>query len=140
MRNPEFTRQRLTDVAVRAMAQYGGAGVRVDRIAAESGINKRMIYHYFGGKEGLCANVLALQISALSDILIEPQLAMLRTQLASLLPSGNAPIGEGVSSREMSGLLLSKRTGMLPLSCCAHCWTLKTMICCQMETLPAGWR
>ena len=105
MRNPELTRQRLTDVAVRAMAQYGGAGVRVDRIAAESGINKRMIYHYFGGKEGLCANVLALQISALSDILIEPQLAMLRTQLASLLPSGNAPIGEGVSSREMSGLL-----------------------------------
>ena len=53
MRNPELTRQRLIEVAVRAMAQYGEAGVRVDRIAAESGINKRMIYHYFGGKEGL---------------------------------------------------------------------------------------
>ena len=121
MRNPELTRQRLIEVTAQAMAQYGGAGVRVDRIAAESGINKRMIYHYFGGKEGLCANVLALQISALSDILIEPQLAMLRTQLASLLPSGNAPIGK-VSSREMSDCL-GKRTGMLPLSCCAHCWT-----------------
>ena len=138
MRNPEFTRQRLTDVAVRAMAQYGGAGVRVDRIAAESGINKRMIYHYFGGKEGLCANVLALQISALSDILIEPQLAMLRTQLASLLPSGNAPIGKGYRHAKCRDCL-GQRTGMLPLSCCAHCWTLKTMICCQMETLPAGW-
>ena len=48
MRNPEKTRQRLIEVTAQAMAQHGGAGVRVDRIAAESGINKRMIYHYFG--------------------------------------------------------------------------------------------
>ena len=102
MRNPELTRQRLIEVTAQAMAQYGEAGVRVDRIAAEAGINKRMIYHYFGGKEGVCANVLSLQISALSFILNEPQIAMLRTQLASFLPSGNAPIGKGMLASEIS--------------------------------------
>ena len=86
MRNPEKTRQRLIEVTAHAMAQYGGAGVRVDRIAAESGINKRMIYHYFGDKEGVCATVLALQILALSPILHETQLTLLRARLASLLP------------------------------------------------------
>ena len=71
------TRQRLIEVTAHAMAQYGEAGVRVDRIAAESGINKRMIYHYFGDKEGVCATVLALQILALSSILHEPQMPCL---------------------------------------------------------------
>jgi AcrR family transcriptional regulator len=28
-------------------------GARVDEIARKAGVNKRMIYHYFGGKEGL---------------------------------------------------------------------------------------
>ncbi|QLL66224.1 TetR/AcrR family transcriptional regulator (plasmid) [Sinorhizobium mexicanum] len=33
-------------------------GARIDNIARRSGSNKRMIYHYFGDKEGLYAEVL----------------------------------------------------------------------------------
>ena len=73
MRNPEKTRQRLIEVTAQAMAQHGGAGVRVDRIAAESGINKRMIYHYFGDKDGVCAHVLARQVSALVPVIKRPK-------------------------------------------------------------------
>ena len=87
MRNPEKTRQRLIEVTAQAMAQHGGPGVRVDRIAAESGINKRMIYHYFGDKDGVCAHVLALQVSALDPVINEAQKTLLRARLASLLPS-----------------------------------------------------
>lgn len=108
MRNPEKTRQRLIEVTAQAMARYGGAGVRVDRIAAESGINKRMIYHYFGDKDGVCANVLALQISALAPILHEAQLTLLRARLALLLPSEGEPVDQRVV--ESGGLSATAQT------------------------------
>ena len=102
MRNPEKTRQRLIEVTAQAMAQHGGAGVRVDRIAAVSGINKRMIYHYFGDKDGVCANVLALQISALIPILSAAQGTLLTARLASLLPSGARLVNPQGSESEIS--------------------------------------
>ena len=40
-------------------------GARVDRIAARSRANKRMIYHYFGGKEGLYLAVLEAPMPAI---------------------------------------------------------------------------
>ena len=56
-RNPEKTRQNILDTAIKEFAQVGYSGARVDRIAAESGSNKRMIYHYFSNKAGLYQEV-----------------------------------------------------------------------------------
>ncbi|NJN51187.1 MAG: TetR/AcrR family transcriptional regulator [Gammaproteobacteria bacterium] len=52
-RDPEATRARIFDAALVEFAAAGPAGARVDAIAAAAGVNKRMLYHYFGSKEGL---------------------------------------------------------------------------------------
>ena len=54
----EATRRRLMEAAEAVFAEKGLSGARVDEIAAESGVNKRMIYAYFGSKEGLYMAVL----------------------------------------------------------------------------------
>jgi AcrR family transcriptional regulator len=57
-RAPEATRQDIVDVATREFAQNGLSGARVDEIAAKTGSSKRMIYYYFGDKDGLYLAVL----------------------------------------------------------------------------------
>lgn len=52
-RNATETRQRILDAALHQFAEKTYAGARVDEICAESGVNARMIYHYFGDKSGL---------------------------------------------------------------------------------------
>jgi AcrR family transcriptional regulator len=49
----QATRDRLLVAAIAEFAENGLAGGRVDRIAASAAANKRAIYDYFGGKEGL---------------------------------------------------------------------------------------
>ncbi|MGZ4562607.1 MAG: TetR family transcriptional regulator [Mycobacterium sp.] len=53
IRDAAATRQRLVDAARDEFAQYGIAGARVDRIAANAGANKAQIYNYFGSKDRL---------------------------------------------------------------------------------------
>lgn len=50
-RDAEATRARLVGAAIKEFAQFGIAGGRVDRIAAEAEANKAQIYHYFGSKD-----------------------------------------------------------------------------------------
>jgi TetR/AcrR family transcriptional regulator len=57
-RDPEATRQRILDAAFDEFAAHGLAGARVDRIVNAAGVNKRMLYHYFGNKEALFLEVL----------------------------------------------------------------------------------
>ena len=57
-RNPDATRARILAAAEELFAAAGFAGTRIDAVAAHSGANKRMIYHYFGGKEALFETVL----------------------------------------------------------------------------------
>jgi TetR/AcrR family transcriptional regulator len=57
-RDAQRTRQKLLDTATRLFAEQGFDGTRVDEIAARAGANKRMIYVYFGSKEGLYSEVL----------------------------------------------------------------------------------
>lgn len=57
-RNPERTRETILTAAIDEFAAKGLSGARVDEIAGRSGSNKRMIYHYFGGKEELYVAVL----------------------------------------------------------------------------------
>ena len=73
MRNPQQTQHRLIEVAASLMADLGAAGLRVDQVAALAKINKRMIYHYFGDKEGLTAKVIAQQVAAITPILKEQE-------------------------------------------------------------------
>ena len=47
------TREKILGAAVEEFARYGLGGARVDRIAQRAGANKRMLYYYFGDKEGL---------------------------------------------------------------------------------------
>jgi len=62
-RNPEQTRERILSAALREFSAHGFAGARVDVIARRAAINKRMIYHYFGYKEGLFREVLRAKIA-----------------------------------------------------------------------------
>jgi AcrR family transcriptional regulator len=57
-RDPAATRQRILDAAKAEFARLGLGGARVDAIAARAKANKRMIYHYFGGKRDLFLAVL----------------------------------------------------------------------------------
>lgn len=57
-RDAERTRAELLDIATRTFAESGFSGTRVDEIAARTRTTKRMIYYYFGGKEGLYLAVL----------------------------------------------------------------------------------
>ncbi|ALK97194.1 TetR family transcriptional regulator [Massilia sp. WF1] len=47
------TRDRILNVALQEFSRHGLSGARIDAIAAESGLNKGMIYYYFGSKEDL---------------------------------------------------------------------------------------
>jgi len=52
------TRRDILRVATEEFANKGLAGARIDEIAARTRTSKRMIYYYFGGKEGLYVAVL----------------------------------------------------------------------------------
>ncbi|RAI33432.1 TetR/AcrR family transcriptional regulator [Rhodoplanes serenus] len=64
-RDPVRTRAAILDAATQEFKAKGLTGARVDTIAKRSGVNKRMIYHYFGGKEGLYVAVLEETYSAI---------------------------------------------------------------------------
>jgi len=62
-RNPQQSQQRILDAALAEFAAKGFAGARVDVIARTARINKRMLYHYFGDKEGLFREVMRRKIA-----------------------------------------------------------------------------
>jgi len=53
------SRGAILSAAQTEFAERGFAGARVDRIAAAAGLNKQLIYYYFGSKAGLHAAVAA---------------------------------------------------------------------------------
>lgn len=64
-RDPERTRAVILAAATEEITTKGLDGARVDEIARRSGVNKRMIYHYFGDKEGLYLAVLETTYAAI---------------------------------------------------------------------------
>lgn len=56
--DPEGTKRNIIEVATKEFAQNGLSGARIDEIAAKTKSSKRMIYYYFGDKEGLYRAVL----------------------------------------------------------------------------------
>ncbi|MEO7221817.1 MAG: TetR/AcrR family transcriptional regulator [Devosia sp.] len=64
-RDPEGTKTAILAAATREFADKGFGGARIDAIAAHAKINKRMLYHYFGGKEALYVAVLEQAYAAI---------------------------------------------------------------------------
>lgn len=57
-RNPDATRFRILQAAIREFSSEGYGGARIDAICKRARANPRMIYHYFGDKDGLYVSVL----------------------------------------------------------------------------------
>lgn len=64
-RDPERTRGSILAAATKEFSERGLEGARVDAIAERAGVNKRMLYHYFGDKDDL---FLAVMEAAYEDI------------------------------------------------------------------------
>jgi AcrR family transcriptional regulator len=58
LRDADRSQQAILAAAGEEFAAYGLGGARVDRIAERAGVNKRLIYYYFGNKEDLFLAVL----------------------------------------------------------------------------------
>ena len=67
LRDPDQTRRNILDAALAEFADKGLSGARVDEIAARTATTKRMIYYYFGSKEGLYAAVLEEMYGGIRD-------------------------------------------------------------------------
>ena len=62
-RDPARTQERILAAALAEFADGGLAGARVDRIARRAGVNKRMLYHYFGGKQELFRRLVSHKVT-----------------------------------------------------------------------------
>jgi len=69
--NSEDTRAAILAAACQEFAQGGLAGARTDAIARAAGVNKAMLYYYFGDKEGLYGAVLDRVFSRLRQRILE---------------------------------------------------------------------
>jgi AcrR family transcriptional regulator len=59
-RDAERTRESIRRAALAEFAERGLGGARMDSIAGRAGIDKKLIYYYFGSKEGLFLAALEL--------------------------------------------------------------------------------
>ena len=73
------TRERILRCAMREFAQQGFRGGRVARIVADARVNLRLIYHYFGDKDGL-------YLACLERIFVEMRRAEQALDLGALPP------------------------------------------------------
>jgi TetR/AcrR family transcriptional regulator len=67
-RDPKRTRAKILRAATVLFAAKGPDATRVDEIAARAGVNKRMLYHYFGSKTELYQSVLKDTFSRMDQI------------------------------------------------------------------------
>lgn len=75
--DPERTREDILDVATEEFSQFGLSGARVDSIAEKTRTSKRMIYYYYGSKEGLYLAVLERAYRKIRSLESDLQLAEL---------------------------------------------------------------
>ena len=76
--DPERTREDILDVATEEFAEFGLSGARVDQIAEKTRTSKRMIYYYYGSKEGLYLAVLEKAYRKIRSLEADLQLAELQ--------------------------------------------------------------
>jgi AcrR family transcriptional regulator len=80
--DPERTKANILEVAAGEFGEKGLAGARIDEIAALTKTSKRMIYYYFGSKEGLYLAVLEEAYKRVRDIEAELHLQDLEPEQA----------------------------------------------------------
>src|SRR6476660_8253508 len=80
--DPERTQANILEVAEIEFGEKGLAGARIDEIAAATKTSKRMIYYYFGSKEGLYLAVLEESYKRVRDIEAELHLQDLEPEQA----------------------------------------------------------
>lgn len=78
-RAPAASREALVRAAVAEFARAGLAGARVDEIARSAGMNKQLVYHYWGSKQGL-------YLAALESVYTEIRGKEQRLSLGELAP------------------------------------------------------
>ena len=61
------TKAAILEAAIAEFALRGPAGTRVDEVAARAGVNKSLIYQYFGSKQELYAEVLNSVLEAITE-------------------------------------------------------------------------
>ena len=90
-RDPELTRREILEAAIQEFAAHGPRGARTEDIACRTNTSKRMIFYYFGSKDGLYRAVLEenyRRIRALESSLrldhLEPAAALRELIRASL--------------------------------------------------------
>ena len=57
-KDPEAVRENILSIATQEFAAHGLSGANINEIAEKTSTSKRMIYYYFGDKEGLYCAVL----------------------------------------------------------------------------------
>jgi AcrR family transcriptional regulator len=78
-RSADRTRQKILRAALGEFASHGYSGARVERIRARARANTRMIYHYFGDKDGL-------YVAVLEHVIEELRLEELRLEIDQIDP------------------------------------------------------
>jgi len=78
-RDAEVAREAILEAAEEVFARVGFAGARIDAIGAEAGYNKSLIFHYFGGKEGLYRAIIVRLKKRMMDGYLEPLTAFVQS-------------------------------------------------------------
>jgi len=105
---PEETREAILDAALKEFAEEGLAGARTDAIARAAGVNKALLYYYFGDKETLYGAVLDTVFSGLSKAVIaaldsysDPREKILAWAGAHFDYLANTPVAPRLVQREL---------------------------------------
>ncbi|GEM_PF-1640028 len=97
------TSAKILNAATQAILSSGAGGLRVDAVASAAGVNKRMIYHYYGDKQGLIDAVYGLaarHVLSERNLLRRESRKILRALIVPLLVGNPAP-GPAVSTQEL---------------------------------------
>ena len=105
-----LTAQRLLDAARYLLERNGVNSLSVDAIAREAGVNKPLIYYYFGSKGGLLA--------ALMDSFFKDELAAL-DRFYEALPEGEERV-HAVAQGHKEMLARFTRLPRIPRPRCLH--------------------
>jgi len=80
--DPERTKAEILRVAVLEFGEKGLAGARIDAIAAATKTSKRMVYYYFGSKDGLYLAALEHSYAQVRDGELQLQLTGMAPEAA----------------------------------------------------------
>lgn len=67
-RNPQETQRKIMQAALEEFSNNGFHGARIDRVVKAADVNKRMVYHYFGDKEGLFKALMQTELKKIKEV------------------------------------------------------------------------